>query len=203
MSHKTLFTVIEGSERTYIHPFSYYDGGDKGGKNTLQFLSTPEFAPDQVATETDFLYELQKGAYKNPTIYRLRRFWDFTVRRFFCAFSKWSKYGSLRLLHNLPIYWSSVTPVYCAEIYDGWNISVPGTIVVSHPGMKLTDSCYLIPSQDWLSNKIFAWLYAQVDKSWEPEWQHQHVAERNAYLRWINKQVSLGRKIAFLSSLDT
>jgi hypothetical protein len=213
MRSKTLFTVVEGGERTYIHPFSYYDAGDRNGKNTLQFLGTPEFAPDQKETETDFLYQLQKGAYRNPITYRFRRFWDFTVRRFLHTFRRWSKYGNLRLLRNLSIYWDNMTPIYCASIYNGC-ITVPGTINVSYPGMKLTDSCYLIPSQGWLRAKLIKWIFEPRDPSEEAgfwmgppdfkvEQRYYHDEVRNSYLTWANEQVESGRKIAFLSSLDT
>ncbi len=204
MRPKTLFTIVEGGERTYIHPYSYSENVG----NTVKFLKTPEFAPHQVETETDSLYRYQKGLYRNLPLYVARSIPHLV--KFVWKFAKdWSKFKfSFQYLEHC---WTTIFPVYCADIYRGNTISVPGTLLPSDPGQKLTDTCYLIPSQEWIKRKLGEWLTAP-----NPEFAFAILTdpktgkvtsfydyERNSYLTWADSQVKLGRKIAFLTSLDT
>ena len=209
-----LFPITEGSERTYVHPYSYYDAGtpfDRNCRNKVKFITTGEFAPHQELAETDFLYELQKGCYGNrwqQFLYKLRYTWDHVVRR------SWALLQYLQK-HKLPLkfayrMWTLQFPVYCASIYHGPRISVPGTLSANS---KWTETYYLIPSQEWIKKKLANWLVessknghndlSQLSPGDANSYTEYHDKVRNSYLTWVEEQVKLGRKIAFLTSLDT
>jgi hypothetical protein len=121
-------------------------------------------------------------------------------------------------LRLFSIMWDCIVPIYCADIYRGPTITTPGTLTPSHAGSKLTESYYLIPSQERLKSKLREWLfapdlasekaflsekYSPLHRILYPVWITYHEHERNSYLTWARKQVEWGRKIGFLSSLDT
>jgi hypothetical protein len=190
---KPLLTIVEGGERTYIHPYSYYEDQRLPAKNSVKFLTTPEFSPHQQG-QIDWLPPYQMGY--------IKRAWN-TVRRVGAVLKITGlKPSGLRLFS---IMWDCVVPIYCADIYRGPTITTPGTLTPSHAGSKLTDSYYLIPSQEWLKKKLEDWLnkMPSVKPSWYDPFNSYFEEERNSYLTWATEQVKMGRKIAFLSSLDT
>jgi hypothetical protein len=196
-SRKTILTITEGSERTYIHPYSYYRGG-LAHLNTIQFLRTPEFKPHQEETESDFLYDIIKGKYGKFFRFQGHRIWDNLVRRIWALLKfMWQHKLPVRLLHYT---WKNQYPVFCADIYRRSSISVPGTLVPSGRGQKMTDTAYLIPSQEWIKSKLWDWL---LEPNRFYSLHDLHIMTRNSYLTWASEQVKMGRTIAFLSSLDT
>jgi len=199
---KTLLTIVEGGERTYIHPYSY----SENGKNSIHFLRAPEFPPHQVG-QVNWFIPYQVGY--------IKRVWNF-VRRVAAVLKRCGP--GLSGLRYFSIMWDCTIPVYCTDIYSGPTITTPGTLTPSHAGSKLTESYYLIPSQERLKSKLREWLfapdlasekaflsekYSPLHRILYPVWITYHEHERNSYLTWARKQVEWGRKIGFLSSLDT
>ncbi len=189
---KTLFTIVEGGERTYVHPYSY----SEESINKILFLDTPECPVDQKFTQNNFMYKYEASLF--------RKGWDI-VRRIWKTARKCGHY------RNWSIYWNSTVPVYGLDIYRESSISVPGTLLPSDPGQNLTDTCYLIPSQEWIKRKLGEWLTApnrsdvtaSITDTKTGKVTSFHDYERNSYLTWADSQVKLGRKIAFITSLDT
>ena len=199
---KTVLTIVEGDERTYIHPFSYYDF-DFEYLNKILLLETPEFEVDQIWHRTDLMKREASG-----TIFTLvRRFWR-TLKRCGC-----------RRLLDFKTEWGNIRPVVGVNIYRDSTISVDGTLTPSIAGSKWTDDPYLIPSEEWIKLKLREWLFLPRKEGTEsyiietvrcnfggPDIQRKvfcHDKIRQSYLTWAKTQVSCGRKIGFFTSLDT
>ena len=198
-SRKTILTITEGGEWTYIHPYSY--SLDDLSDNKFHILET-EVEIDQNYTECEVLSCITPRYNLSYLAAAVRRFWK--TDKF------WGRPYSL--LEGFLYSWRTKRPVFCSELYKGPRIRVPGTLVPSIRGQRMTDTAYLIPSQEWIKRKLGEWLSAPprndgivgsilnlktgVSVSLEDY-------ERNSYLTWARKQVELGRKVAFLTSLDT
>ena len=188
---KPILTIVEGGERTYIHPYSYSEGADTHN-NKIHFLDTPEFPPNQ-----------EKGSGPEDFVYRydsslLSKGWNI-VRRFWRTVQKARRGG----FYHWSIHWNTTVPVFCMDIYRGSTISVPGTLNPSYQGQKLTDTYYLTPSQEWIKRKLGDWLVEKPPKFDTDESETFFSEARNSYLTWAGSQIKMGRKIAFLTSLDT
>jgi hypothetical protein len=124
------------------------------------------------------------------------------VRRFWRTLEKCSFWRLLDFKRE----WENIRPVVGADIYRGSTITVDGTLTPSMAGSKWTDTSYLIPSQEWLAQKLQEWTFQkrpESDINYTVGGIDYHDYERNSYLTWAQKQIELGRKIGFFSSLDT
>lgn len=74
--------------------------------------------------------------------------------------------------------------------YSTTCIIKPCVITPSNAGSELTDTKTLIPSQKMLAAMVQDWIFNSCF--------HEEV---DSYLTWLKKEVELGRKIGFLSSI--
>lgn len=176
-----------GGERLYVQPFSYVDRYNSPQNKIFYFYS--EIYPYEnynilnINNQTIYLYDC------NFFI----RLWYWLILRLWVIFKAIGKYYKFDFSYFYK-YFNFYIPVIASDNPD-IRFSLPHQIYVEDE-FGLTHTYYLAPTDEWVEEQI-ALLFK--DSNWIED--HEKIYHR--YLSWRDGEVLKGRRIGFLTSIDT